>query len=285
MNSQEEKRQKIIEEIARVAKEKGKRILSRGDFLAATGISQRGINQCFDGWRDACEQAGISAHASKTRIDESLLFDDMRRVFIEQGGICAQLKFSKLAKYSVDVLRRRYGAWPNILATFREWLIAESVDFPYLDSLPTGVADTSVANGAEKAVATRTAYLVPPQPGKGPKYGAFLNFRGLQHAPVNEQGVVFLFGMVCHELGFAVELVRTGFPDCEAKRCIDTRRDTWERVRIEFEFRAANAKVHPMSGCDLIVCWENDWPDCPVEVIELKTAIRALNGELGASSI
>lgn len=285
MTTQEAKRQKIIEEIARVAKDKGASVLSREEFIAATGISHRGIYQYFDGWRDACEQAGVSAHAQNVRVDVAVLFEDMRRVFVKHGGICTRTKFDKLAKYSVDTLKKRYGAWPNILATFREWLIAESVEFPYMDLLPTGVPDTTVANGSDKGSATRTAYLVPAQPGKGPTYGAFLNFRGLQHAPVNEQGVVFLFGMVCHELGFVVELVRTGFPDCEAKRCIDTRRDTWERVRIEFEFKAANAKVHPMSGCDLVVCWENDWPDCPVEVIELKTAIRSLSRELGASSI
>jgi hypothetical protein len=34
---------------------------------------------------------------------------------------------------------------------------------------------------------------------------------------VNEQGVVFLFGMVAKELGYMVEVVQTGYPDCEAK--------------------------------------------------------------------
>jgi len=24
-------------------------------------------------------------------------------------------------------------------------------------------------------------------------------------------------------------------------------------------------------GCDLIVCWVHNWPECPVEVIELST--------------
>ena len=52
-------------------------------------------------------------------------------------------------------------------------------------------------------------------------YGAFINFRGLQHAPVNEQGVVLLFGMICLQLGYIIEVIQTGFPDCEAKRRID----------------------------------------------------------------
>jgi len=72
------------------------------------------------------------------------------------------------------------------------------------------------------------------------QYGGFLNFRGLQHAPINEQGVVFLFGVIARELGYVVESVATGFPDCEAKRQVSKSRDTWERVRIEFEFRSRN---------------------------------------------
>ena len=27
------------------------------------------------------------------------------------------------------------------------------------------------------------------------------------------------------------------------------------------------------TGCDLIVCWEHNWEECPLEVIELKTVI------------
>src|SRR4051812_34413113 len=267
--TREEERQHLLTTIKRVAAGRGTAVLSREEFSAVTGISLNRVYQLFDGWRDACEQAGVSANVQNVPIDDATLCADMRRVFMEYGGICTRTKFHKLAKYSVDTLKRRYGAWPNVLAKFREWLIAESLDFPYMDALPTGIPDTTIAKGSENGPVARTTYLVPAQPGKGPTYGPFLNFRGLQHAPANEQGVVFLFGMVCHELGFVVELVRTGFPDCEAKRCIDTRRDTWARVRIEFEFKAANAKVHPMNGCDLIVCWENDWPDCPVEVIEL----------------
>jgi hypothetical protein len=39
------------------------------------------------------------------------------------------------------------------------------------------------------------------------EFGQPINFRGLRHAPINEQGVVFLFGMVSYELGFIVEAV------------------------------------------------------------------------------
>ena len=40
----------------------------------------------------------------------------------------------------------------------------------------------------------------------------------LTNAPVNELGVVLLFGMVAADMGFQVESLQGKFPDCEAKR-------------------------------------------------------------------
>ena len=126
------------------------------------------------------------------------------------------------------------------------------------------------------ALASNTAWQKRP----GIEYGAPINFRGLRHAPINEQGVVYLFGMVSFELGLIVEAVQAGFPDCEAKRCIDEKRNRWQRVRIEFEFRSRNFRDHGHDAtcCDLIVCWEHNWPECPLDVIELRTIIDRLDG-------
>lgn len=46
-------------------------------------------------------------------------------------------------------------------------------------------------------------------------YGGLIRFRSLEHAPINEQGVIFLFGMICKDLGYVVEMLKPGFPDCE----------------------------------------------------------------------
>ena len=100
----------------------------------------------------------------------------------------------------------------------------------------------------------------------------------MRHAPINEQGVIFLFGLVAHELGFLVEAISASFPDCEAKRCVDKKLGRWQRVYIEFEFRSRNflEHGHDAAKCSLIVCWEHDWPECPLEVVELRQVIRDL---------
>ena len=107
-------------------------------------------------------------------------------------------------------------------------------------------------------------------------FGALLNFRGLQHEPINEQGVVYLFGMISSELGLIVEGIQSAYPDCQAKRCVNDNR--WQRVRIEFEFASSKFREHghDPAGCDLIVCWEHDWQECPVEVVELRSVIERL---------
>ena len=109
-------------------------------------------------------------------------------------------------------------------------------------------------------------------------YGNPTRFRGLRHEPVNEQGVVLLFGMLAKELGYLVESVQTGFPDCEAMRQITPER--WQRVRIEFEFESRNFRDHghPSTGCDVIVCWRHNWAECPenIEVVELSRIIKSL---------
>ncbi|MBD3351570.1 MAG: hypothetical protein GF364_08790 [Candidatus Lokiarchaeota archaeon] len=61
---------------------------------------------------------------------------------------------------------------------------------------------------------------------------------------------------------------------------MDSKRNRWQRVRIEFEYVSSNFQQHGHDPhqCDLIVCWEHDWKDCPLEVLELRTVINDLEG-------
>jgi hypothetical protein len=93
----------------------------------------------------------------------------------------------------------------------------------------------------------------------------------MTNAPVNELGVMVLFGMVAVGLGLQVESVQGKFPDCVAKRQVAPGK--WQYLRIEFEYESKNFKLHghDPKGCDMIVCWRHNWKDCPaeIEVVEL----------------
>jgi len=90
--------------------------------------------------------------------------------------------------------------------------------------------------------------------------------------PVNELGVVMIFGMIYKQLGFPyIVKVRQGFPDASV---ID---EDGEIKRIEFEYKASNflRHRHDPSQCDFIICWENDLGDsAPDEIREKVIAIK-----------
>ena len=115
----------------------------------------------------------------------------------------------------------------------------------------------------------------------GRHVGRKIDYPGLTYAPINEDGVILLFATMNlnDELGFSVESIADRFPDALV---VDYRanRDRGVKKFIEFEFVSSNFvnHKHDPAKCDIIVCWEHDWKDCPpnIEVIELKALIKEL---------
>lgn len=109
--------------------------------------------------------------------------------------------------------------------------------------------------------------------------GELINFRGLVYSPINEQGVVFLFGRLLEDLNMYIEEVRIKYPDCIARRYTGT---GWKKVYIEFEYFSSNfiQHKHNPKECDIIVCWIDDLtPEQKkqlegIEIIELNSLIK-----------
>ena len=83
--------------------------------------------------------------------------------------------------------------------------------------------------------------------------------------PTNEQGTIFVFAAQAEQAGWRVIEIGCPFPDAT----LEYKGEIW---KVEFEFKAFNfsSHRHDIRGCDLIICWENDFPDCPLPVIELR---------------
>jgi len=167
----------------------------------------------------------------------------------------------------------------DIVNAYQEWLRKHHSKSPNLE-----VVDKWLKGWDKQAVsrdlATKTSKRRPRvyEKTEGRTYGVPLAFRNLINEPTNEQGVIFLFGMVSEELGFsAIEYLGTDFPDCEAKWFVDRRRRQ-QRVQIEFEYesREFESHGHDPQNCDLIVCWKHNWKDCPIHVVELREEIKKL---------
>lgn len=178
-----------------------------------------------------------------------------------------------LGNYSERPYIKRWGSY-----TKGRELAYRKLGYP---DLSTGVMDP-----ASNPIMIDTKRTVIPDTFKPQKisvkkkvqFGEPIDFRGLRFAPINEQGVVYLFGMISRGLGFLIESIRTEFPDCEGKRCVDKKENRWEHILIEFEFKSSHFKdhCHSSADCDLIVCWIHDWDGCPVEVLELRSSIKYL---------
>ena len=219
----------------------------------------------FGSWNDFNRAAGLQPNESRKRIDDALLLRAVRDACIAAGGIVSVTHFNRKGRYGQGPFRQRWGGWRNVLLALREWAEREDPQFQFLHLLPqTG----------ERLPRSLTSWPPPER-----RYGAPLNYPGFLHQPVNEQGVVLLFGALARPLGFAIEHVSGQFPDCEAKRRVGL--DVWERCRIEFEYQSRNFQTHghDPQGCDLIVCWEDNWPDSPVPVMQLRAEVGRLRAK------
>ncbi len=250
--------------------------LSVSAFKRATGISDSIVYRQFESWAEFCAAAGLSEVGRPRQIPDEALFHAMLAAFLDAGGVTGKLGFVRRAGFGHNVVHRRFGGWAGALAAFADWQAANAPDFPHGAALARRIARTKAARGEAGRHAGPEG---PAWRSTGVRAcGAPLGWRALLHEPVNELGVVLAFGMMAEALGYAVEGVGAAFPDCLAKRRVAP--DRWEGVRIEFEFRSRNFRDHghDPAKCDMIVCWDHDWPDCPVEVLALSGAVARLRG-------
>jgi len=258
---------------------------SRSEFKSASGMTEYQVLKHFASWRDAVRAAGLEPHSTNMPLDPAVLLEDWGDLVRMNRRIPTRDQYRRDGNYSPGVFEKRLGPWSEIPKQFRKFAADRPEWNDVLALIPIEYARPAVvaapsfqANQITPTTRTKIAAR-HPKINNSPTYGNPIDFRGLRHEPVNEAGVVFLFGMVARELGYHVEAVQAAYPDCEAKRQIDASR--WQRVRIEFEFESRNFRDHghPPDGCDVIVCWRHNWPECPehLEVLELASVIQTLS--------
>jgi len=240
----------ILIHLQDVAKKLNKNTLSVKELKQHGDIHPATVNRKFGGFSKALIAAGLKPNRIYKRDRETML-QELSVLMNQLNREPTKTEINKSLSYSTNQYRLEFG---NLKAAFD---VAETM--------------TDCSN-------KRIEIYIPVKKNRR-KYGEIINFRGMQHAPVNELGVVFLFGMLAHELNFRVESVQAGFPDCDAKYKLTD--GTFEKTRIEFEFKSSNFKLHKHDPdkCDLIVCWKHDWNNCPLTVIELSKIIKKLDGD------
>lgn len=254
--------------------------LTGNRFISESGMTVADILRYWDNWSSAMKDAGADFGRYHERISPEDLLTDWGEIARELGQIPTRNQYKRQGAYSPGVFERNFGTWSAVLDAFRSYAIDKEEWLDVLELLPESnehVPSSNVNSDPQPQTASKGARHKKLD--DRPAYGDPMDFRGLRRAPVNEDGVILLFGMVARELGYLVESVQGGFPDCEAKR--QKAPGKWQRVRIEYEFESRNFQEHnhDPTRCDLIVCWSHNWPACPMdlEVLELKEVIKGLS--------
>jgi hypothetical protein len=274
-----DEKDRILQEIRRVERTIAPSPLTQTAFKGESNISLSKVRYYFDSWNKAVEAAGFQSNPKNVpvegykRASEEELLEAIGNLWKKEGRRPTESLMNSSGTFSVRPYRKRWGTFST------------AVD-AYIQKYGEPSNVVSQPDKSEKIILKKGSIIIPktykPLPAAERKkpivYGEPIDFRGLRYAPVNEQGVVYLFGLVSLELGFLIESIRTDFPDCEGKRCLNAEGTRWQHVRIEFEYKSSNfiEHGHDPNGCDLIVCWVHDLADSPLEVLELKSAISLL---------
>ena len=245
---------------------------SSDELKEMMGVSAWAIKRHFRTYRQALAECDLERHGKGYTLDERMLFMDWAMVTRQLGRVPKQFEYEAHGKHKARGLVNRCGGWRNVPRCILEYIRKEHLEDDWKDVLEVILAFLQLPSRQG-----RRASIVPSVPYRPrimfdkPMYGAPILSSPLGFAPINESGVVFLFGAVARQMGIVVIRVQPEFPDCEALRQVDE--DRWQRVLIEFEYESRNFLLHQhrVEECDMIVCWRHNWKDCPLEVLELKT--------------
>jgi hypothetical protein len=273
-------KEEVIEALKLASKITNNGVLTKMQFIRNSDITISDVYRHFQKWSDACQEAGVEYDRTHEPLSDEEILCDWGTVTRKLGHIPTMSEYHHNGKHGRNVFKR-FGKWTDIPDAFiriyndsDEWRDVVEISNK-LSQKPKKVRIPSEPREYNRRGDMRSHQKIPDRP----IYGPPINFRGLRHAPVNEQGVVLLFGMVADELGYQVESVQIGYPDCEAKRKIA--KGQWQAVQIEFEYESKNFLTeggHDPKKCDVIVCWIHNWAECPenLEVLALSEIIKKL---------
>jgi hypothetical protein len=239
--------------------------------LEEAGVTRHVVCSRWGGLLNALTAAGLAASGTGFRHPDSILLLDWAEVARKVGRVPSVPEYRSNGRFCHAPLHKRFR-WTRVPDAFSRFAQGSGVEREWEDVLAMIAAKPRKGNWRQISTAKRSQCAAMMR--DRPIYGAPLPLPEMMHEPVNEGGVIYAFGILARRLGFAVRRIQRTFPDCEAVR--EIARGQWQLALIEFEFESRNFLLHKHDpkGCDLIVCWVHNWPECPLEVIELSKVVK-----------
>ena len=261
--------------------EKLKQVPTVPELMKHAGIDRPEIRKHFGNYKQALEECNLEVPERGRKIELDRLFLDWTGVVRALKKIPTVFEYERRSKYSSRPLTRCAGSWNMVAERMKLYAEEHGLDGDFRDVLE--LVELQPGGGRGGATVLSTEEVTARQKDDRPTYGALIGAWGHVYGPTNEGGVIALFGAMAASLGFLILKVQTEFPDCEAVRVAG--KDRNRPVKIEFEYESRNflRHMHDPTKCDIIVCWEHNWPECPLEVIELKKAVSNQRSAFSAS--
>ena len=260
----------IIESIQESAAELG-RIPTVADLKRMKKIGLKTVKRYFGRYSEALREAGFEPQGSGYKVELVTLATDWMAIVRKLGKVPSLLEYKRLSAYSVGPLIGRFGGWTEVPRGVLQFVREKGLEEDWGDVAAMLERHESCNwNGDSRSSAGSGRWK------DAPIYGAPLTPWALLHAPTNEMGVLYLLGALAPYVGVVVTRVQSAFPDLEVMREVESGR--WQRIPAELEYESRNFLIH---GHDpdqvaMIVCWVHNWPECPVEVVELSGVLRKI---------
>ncbi len=244
---------------------------TQDEFMNQTNVARRYIRNKFGSYTRALRMAGLQPKSSCARISLNELFLDWAGMARALGRVPGIPYYQRHSKYSVRPLLQRCANWKQVPLKMKAFAEHAGLSDDWADVLV--MVDAHQRNVEDARTRPASAHGKSRVWTDRPVLGRPFLSSALAHCPTNELGVIYLFGMLAGHLGFIVTHIQAAFPDCEAIREVEKGR--WQRVHIEFEYESRNFRkhFHRAEECDVIVCWTHNWPDCPLDVVELQSVM------------
>ena len=261
---------------------------SAGELTTRTKVSLYAIRRTFGNYQRALKACGLERDGSGYKLAMEDLFPDWAGVVRQLGRVPTITEYRLHGRHSYRPLVRHFGSWPAVPAGMLDYGREQKLEDAWKDVLELAAQHLLESPGGRQGGWRRMLRRAPTSPlmeaplidNDEPFYGELMNDTPMIYAPINEAGVAVLFGAVARDLRFRIARVQNGFPDCEAMRVVAPGR--LQRKLIEFEYESRNFRLHQhlAARCNMIVCWRHNWPECPLEVLELNGALSSQHSAL-----
>jgi hypothetical protein len=257
---------KIIEDIARVANELGVTSLSRSRYLQFARYSG---NQIYDEgrtWSELCSAAKLSTGANNEPVSDEEYFKRLTEAVEKLGRIP---KASERKLYGLNVSKARYRNYSEFIreAIRKGKIVDLNGAYSVEESAPK---HPEVALVPIHAGSKDQPRIIPPIPRSSKRTRwERTDIDGFPYAPQDESGVVALFAILCSQ-----GVLRWQIIDLNSSKgidCICYDEEAGKEIHVELKYLLTRSGWnHPLDDVDYVVCWESRWPDFPKPVFELK---------------